>query len=337
LSPQKKKSRQLQRQSRGKENWGSAINLNLLERSGVAHRQRESFLSEPALELEAKRLKRQPKTTAMCSRGGEMITTGSGVDPFGNNDMIHRCESSLAGEAATTTTTNNDAADAVLLPLDEDAAMPSYSRPFNDEHYCRCNHHGSQTTRNYTYTAPQSNLKRHHLLPSEPATKEEVMDFDEDCSSETEFDEDSCSETEFDVDSSSETEFDEDCSSETEIDVDAIDFDGNDTNVYFIVKPFDDAAKKAELILNNTHARMKKQDKGPTTESEEACLVTLKRKFAELFKLGYDLISAKCKCDDLGRHVYEPQPMVGLASKSAGCYKVVQVTGGNNKGRVKTG
>jgi hypothetical protein len=143
----------------------------------------------------------------------------------------------------------------------------------------------------------------------------------------TEFDEDSCSETEFDVDSSS----------ETEIDVDAVDFDGNDTNVYFIVKPFDDAAKKAELILNETNARMKKQDKGPTTESEKAYLVTAKSKFAELFKLGYDLISAKCKRDDLGRHVYEPKPMVGPASKSVGCYKVVQVTGGNNKGRVKTG
>ena len=73
------------------------------------------------------------------------------------------------------------------------------------------------------------------------------MDFDEDCSSETEFNEDCSLETEFDVDSSSETEFD----------VDAVDFDGNDTNVYFIVKPFDDAAKKAELILNKTHARMK--------------------------------------------------------------------------------
>jgi hypothetical protein len=151
----------------------------------------------------------------------------------------------------------------------------------------------------------------------EPATKEEVMDFDEDCSSETEFDVDSCSETEFDVD--------------------AVDFDGNDTNVYFIVKPFDDAAKKAKLILNNTHARMKKQDKGPTTELETAYLVTLKSKFAEIFKLGYDLISAKCKRDDLGRHLYEPQPMVGPASRSAGCYKVVQVAGGNNKGRVKTG
>jgi hypothetical protein len=167
------------------------------------------------------------------------------------------------------------------------------------------------------------------LLPSD--------EFDEDCSSETEFDVDSCSETEFDEDSSSETEFDEDCSSETEFDVDAVDFDGNDTNVYFIAKPFDDAAKKAELILNNTHAWMKKQDKGPTTKSEKAYLVTLKSKFAELFKLGYDLISAKCKCDDLGRHVYEPQPMEGPASKSAGCYKVVQVAGGNNKGRVKTG
>ena len=82
----------------------------------------------------------------------------------------------------------------------------------------------------------------------------------------------------FDEDSSSETEFDEDSSSETEFNEDAIDFDGNDTNVFFIVKPFDDAAKKAELILNNTHARMKKQNKGPTTESEKAYLVTLKSK-----------------------------------------------------------
>jgi hypothetical protein len=167
------------------------------------------------------------------------------------------------------------------------------------------------------------------LLPSD--------EFDEDCSSETEFDEDSCSETEFDVDSSLETEFDEDCSSKTEIDVYAVDFDGNDTNVYFIVKPFDDAAKKAELILNNTHARMKKQDKGPTTESEKAYLVTLKSDLVDLFRLGYGLVFDKCKRDDLGRHVYEPQPMVGPASKSAGCYKVVQVAGGNNKGRVKTG
>jgi hypothetical protein len=166
LSPRKKKSRPLQRQSRGKENWGSAINLNgiheaLLDRSGVAQRQRESFPSKPALELEAKRLTPQPKTTAMCSRGGEMITAGSGFDPFGNSYMIHCGELSLAGGAAMTTSTNNDAADAVLLPSDEDA----------------------------TYTTPQTNLKRHHLLPSEPATKEEVMDFDEDCSSETEFEE----------------------------------------------------------------------------------------------------------------------------------------------------
>ena len=125
------------------------------------------------------------------------------------------------------------------------------------------------------------------LLPSD--------EFDEDCSSETEFDVDSCSETEFDEDSSSETEFDEDCSSKTEIDVYAVDFDGNDTNVYFIVKPFDDAAKKAELILNNTHARMKKQDKGPTTESEKAYLVTLKSNLVDLFRLGYGLVFDKCK------------------------------------------
>ena len=84
-------------------------------------------------------------------------------------------------------------------------------------------------------------------LPLEPATKEEVMDFDDDFSLETVFDDDSSSETELDEDSSSETEFDED----------AVDFDGNDTNVFFIVKPFDDAAKKAELILNETLTRMK--------------------------------------------------------------------------------
>ncbi len=39
-------------------------------------------------------------------------------------------------------------------------------------------------------------------------------------------------------------------------------------------------------------------------------------------RLGYDLISTKCKRDDLGRHVYEPQPMEGAASKCTGCYKV---------------
>ena len=144
-------------------------------------------------------------------------------------------------------------------------------------------------------------------------------------------------EMDFDEESSSEMLFDKDSSLEAEFDEDAVDFDGNDTNVYFIVKPFDDAAKKAELILNNTHARMKKQDKGPTTELETAYLATLKSKLAEIFKLGYDLISAKCKRDDLGRHVYEPQPMVGPASKSVGCYKVLQVARGNNKGRVKTG
>lgn len=35
---------------------------------------------------------------------------------------------------------------------------------------------------------------------------------------------------------------------------------------------------RAELILNNTLALMKRQDKGPTTESEKAYLVTLKSK-----------------------------------------------------------
>ena len=90
------------------------------------------------------------------------------------------------------------------------------------------------------------------------------------------------------------------------------------------------------LILDNTLARMKKQDKGPTTESEAAYLVTLKSNLVNLFKLVYDLISNKCKRVDQGRHVYKPQPMEGPASKSAGCYKV-QVARGNNKGRVKTG
>jgi hypothetical protein len=82
---------------------------------------------------------------------------------------------------------------------------------------------------------------------------------------------------------------------------------------------------------------MKKQDKGPTTESETAYLVMLTSNLVDIFRLGYGLVFDKCKHDDLGRHVYEPQPMEGSASKSAGCYKVVQVAGGNNKGRVKTG
>ena len=44
--------------------------------------------------------------------------------------------------------------------------------------------------------------------------------------------------------------------------------------------------------MNNTLAQMKRQDKGPTTESEIDYLVTLKSKFGELFKLGYNLTSA---------------------------------------------
>jgi len=80
---------------------------------------------------------------------------------------------------------------------------------------------------------------------------------------------------------------------------------------------------------------MKKHDKGPTTESETAYLVTLKSNLIELFRPVYDLVFAKCTRDNLGHHVYEPQPMEGSASKSAGCYKV-QVPGGNNK-RLKTG
>jgi hypothetical protein len=126
---------------------------------------------------------------------------------------------------------------------------------------------------------------------------------------------------EFDEDSSSEMEFDEDRDETPRLFEDAKDFEGNDTNVHFIVRPFDVAAEKADEILNNTLARMKRQDKGPTTESEIDYLVTLKSKLGELFKLGYNLISAKCKCDDLGCHVYEPQPMEGPALKCTGCYK----------------
>ena len=68
-----------------------------LERSGVVHRQRESFPSEPAPELEAKRPPPQPKMTVMGGSGGEMIKAVICVNP------------------ATTTTTNNDAAAAELL------------------------------------------------------------------------------------------------------------------------------------------------------------------------------------------------------------------------------
>jgi hypothetical protein len=179
------------------------------------------------------------------------------------------------------------------------------------------------------------NMVSLQIPPSKMATKPRAVSLSPEDYNKTDFNEDSSSETEFDEDSSSETEFDQDSSSEMEFGEDSVDFDGNDTNIYFIAKPFDDAAKKAELILNKTLVRMKKQDKGPTTELETAYLVTLKSNLVDLFRLGYGLLSDKCKRDDLGRHVYEPQPMEGSASKSAGCYKV-QVPGGNNK-RVKTG
>ena len=81
----------------------------------MAQRQRELFPSKPALELEAKRLTPQPKTTAMCSRGGEMITAGSGVDPFGNNDIEVIDRGSLVGHQ------NNG--------LDRDSLMTYASRP----------------------------------------------------------------------------------------------------------------------------------------------------------------------------------------------------------------
>ena len=68
---------------------------------------------------------------------------------------------------------------------------------------------------------------------------------------------------EFDKDSSSEMEFDEDRDETPRLIEDAEDFEGNDTNVHFIVRPFNVAAEKADEILNNTLARMKRQDKGP--------------------------------------------------------------------------
>ena len=79
-------------------------------------------------------------------------------------------------------------------------------------------------------------------------------------------------------------QFDEGSSSEMEFEEDAEHFYVNDSNVHFVVRPFDDAAEKAELILNNTLTRMKKQDKGPTTESETAYLVTLNNNLVNLFK-----------------------------------------------------
>ena len=117
-----------------------------------------------------------------------------------------------------------------------------------------------------------------------------------------EFDEDSSSEMEIDEDSSSEMELDEDSSSE--------------------FRPFDDAAKKADEILNNTLARMKKQDKGPTIESETAYLVTLKSNLVELFRLEYGIVFTKCKCDDLGRHVYEGNTLTDSCRTTSlvGCF-----------------
>jgi hypothetical protein len=54
-----------------------------------------------------------------------------------------------------------------------------------------------------------------------------------------------------------------------EFDDDAEHFDVNEDSSLenFIVRPLDDAAEKGVLILDNTLARMKKQDNGPTTQS----------------------------------------------------------------------
>ena len=70
---------------------------------------------------------------------------------------------------------------------------------------------------------------------------------------------------EFDEDIISEMEFDEVIDETPRLIEDAEDFEGNDTNVYFIGRPFDVAAEKADEIMNNTLARMKRQDKGPST------------------------------------------------------------------------
>jgi len=51
-------------------------------------------------------------------------------------------------------------------------------------------------------------------------------------------------------------QFDEGSSSEMEFEEDDEHFDVNDSNVHFVVRPFDDAAEKAELILNNTLTQM---------------------------------------------------------------------------------
>ena len=63
----------------------------------------------------------------------------------------------------------------------------------------------------------------------------------------------------FDEENSSVMQFDEGSSSEMEFDEDAEHFDVNDSNVHFVVRPFDDAAEKAELILNKTLALMKRK------------------------------------------------------------------------------
>ena len=84
---------------------------------------------------------------------------------------------------------------------------------------------------------------------------------------------------EFDEDSSSEMEFDEDSDETPRFIENAADLEGNDTNFHFIARPIGVAAEKADEILNNTLARLKRQDKGP---SEKAYLVMLKRKFDEL-------------------------------------------------------
>ena len=146
------------------------------------------------------------------------------TNPFGTSENMHALAPDQApilmhplgtSENAYTHALAPDQASVLTLPLgtlgtSENAR--TYTRPFapvpnlsprkKKSRQLQCQsrgkeNSGKENSRNYTYTARQSNLKRHHLLPSEPATKEEVMDFDEDCSSETEFDVYSCSETDY--------------------------------------------------------------------------------------------------------------------------------------------
>jgi hypothetical protein len=88
-------------------------------------------------------------------------------------------------------------------------------------------------------------------------------------------------------------------------DGDYIDKNNDDTEEHFIARTYDIAVKKSNLMLEYI-----KQGKVQLPSRRKLYLVKLKSKFGELFKPGYELIITKCKCDDQGRWVYEPRPMV---------------------------